>query len=141
MLYNRCDDGSGTGSGFCMEGNSTGSRIDKINDRYNNPNKHLTDVTNRLMNLDSTFLNKDDVNIFDLYSVNNKQGHKLSPQSKQICKADKWYYTECPICQCNGHSQCRQGTSICNKPCQHDTEGEHCEDCKSGRIICDRAFF
>lgn len=140
-----CDDGSGTGSGYCLEGHSRGpilsnNNIDSLinantstanrpSDKYNNnSNKHLSDVTNRLMNLDSNFLNKNNVNIFDLLSV-NKPNKLISSQSKQTCKADKWYFTECPICQCNGHSQCKPGTSICNKPCLHDTEGEHCEEC------------
>ena len=98
-----------------------------------NQNKHLPDLTNRIINLDNTFLNKNDVNILDLYSI-NKPSKYLNSQSisKQTCKADKWYFTECPQCSCNGHSQCKAGTSICNKPCLHDTEGEHCEECKQG---------
>jgi len=52
-------------------------------------------------------------------------------QSKQTCKAEKWYFTECPACQCNGHSQCKENPSICSK-CLDNTEGEHCEECKSG---------
>ena len=110
--------------------NSTTNRpsSDTYDTNNSNSNKHLTDVTNRLMNIDSSFLNKNNVNIFDLLSV-NKPGKFLA---KQTCKADKWFFTECPSCQCNGHSQCKPGTSICNKPCLHDTEGEHCEECRSG---------
>jgi len=144
-----CDDGSNTGSGFCMEGHSRGPnsidgisstvmndnltiRIDKMNERYNNANKHLTDVTNRLMNLDSTFLNKDDVNMFDPYSQNNKATNRiLANLGRATCKADKWFYTECPICQCNGHSICRPGTSICLS-CQHNTTGPNCDTCLEG---------
>lgn len=130
-----------------MEGNSKGpinmlntelNLNDNSTNRLNNPNnnKHLTDIANRLMiNLDPTFFNKEDAKVYDIYS-NNKQTHRfLSPQfnsnSLNTCKNDRWFYTECPRCQCNGHSQCKTGTSICNKPCLHNTEGEHCEECKT----------
>lgn len=52
--------------------------------------------------------------------------------NEYLCPAKHWYFTDCPICECNGHSTCMNNTNICNKPCQGDTEGEHCEYCREG---------
>lgn len=43
-----------------------------------------------------------------------------------------WYYTSCPLCQCNGHTGCRGNSSICIQPCQDNTEGPHCNRCMPG---------
>lgn len=43
-----------------------------------------------------------------------------------------WFYTSCPLCQCNGHSYCRANSSACILPCQDDTEGPQCERCIAG---------
>lgn len=43
-----------------------------------------------------------------------------------------WYYTSCPPCQCNGHSICRNNSSVCVHPCQDNTEGAQCERCIQG---------
>lgn len=43
-----------------------------------------------------------------------------------------WYYTSCPPCQCNGHTSCKAGSSICIQPCQDNTEGPHCNRCMPG---------
>lgn len=48
-----------------------------------------------------------------------------------LCPAQNWYFTDCPKCQCNGHSTCN-GSSECLQPCLHRTEGVHCEHCISG---------
>lgn len=48
------------------------------------------------------------------------------------CPADRWYFTDCPLCQCNGHSTCEEATQLCNQPCLHLTEGNHCESCTPG---------
>lgn len=38
--------------------------------------------------------------------------------------ASRWYFTECPLCQCNGHSTCIEGSrGLCHQPCQDLTEG------------------
>ena len=37
-----------------------------------------------------------------------------------------WFFTECPLCQCNGHSTCHEGIRTCNKPCLHLTDGTFC---------------
>jgi len=47
-----------------------------------------------------------------------------------VCPAQRWYYTKCPSCQCNGHSLCGN-TSLCIK-CENNTAGKHCELCKPG---------
>lgn len=46
------------------------------------------------------------------------------------CPSDRWYFVECPACQCNGHSMCING-NICEK-CKHQTTGPHCEVCSPG---------
>ncbi|XP_041858853.1 laminin subunit alpha-5 isoform X2 [Melanotaenia boesemani] len=39
---------------------------------------------------------------------------------------------KCVPCNCNGHSdQCLDGSGICVK-CQHNTAGDHCEQCRGG---------
>lgn len=43
-----------------------------------------------------------------------------------------WYYTNCPLCQCNGHSYCKPNSSVCVQSCQDNTDGPHCEKCVSG---------
>ena len=49
------------------------------------------------------------------------------------CPASQWYFTECPPCQCNGHSTCSESNrNQCNQPCLHLTEGAHCETCIAG---------
>ncbi|KAJ6222083.1 hypothetical protein RDWZM_000628 [Blomia tropicalis] len=46
------------------------------------------------------------------------------------CPAPRWYFTECPECQCNGHSKCSVTfPGVCNKPCNHFTEGINCDRC------------
>ncbi|ESO82825.1 hypothetical protein LOTGIDRAFT_108840, partial [Lottia gigantea] len=47
------------------------------------------------------------------------------------CPAERWYFTQCPLCQCNGHSTCIENTDVCEN-CQDLTEGKQCEQCKSG---------
>ena len=163
-----CDDGTGTGSGYCSEGNSKGpihlqlsaSNLEsslvkpaqsgnKSVTGLNNQNKHLTDITNRIINLESLFsMNKNEL---DPYS---KPSRSLST-SRQSCNADRWFYTGefklkssridkdsffstnsfssgCPLCQCHGHSFCKHNSSICNKPCAHETTGEQCQECRAG---------
>uniref|UniRef100_A0A6G1SGD8 Attractin n=1 Tax=Aceria tosichella TaxID=561515 RepID=A0A6G1SGD8_9ACAR len=42
-----------------------------------------------------------------------------------------WFYTSCPLCQCNGHSFCFSKTSICAN-CLDHTEGSQCSRCAAG---------
>lgn len=36
-----------------------------------------------------------------------------------------------PVCQCNGHSTCKNVSNKCDA-CQNLTEGEHCDKCIEG---------
>ncbi|KAK9729796.1 Laminin EGF domain [Popillia japonica] len=47
------------------------------------------------------------------------------------CTSDRWHFTTCPACQCNGHANCKGNTSICNG-CKNLTIGAHCEKCIPG---------
>lgn len=47
------------------------------------------------------------------------------------CPSDRWHFTTCPACQCNGHASCKGNTSICNG-CKNLTVGAHCEKCIPG---------
>ncbi|CAH1259216.1 ATRNL1 [Branchiostoma lanceolatum] len=47
-----------------------------------------------------------------------------------VCPANRWYFTTCPDCQCNGHSICNN-TGVCQQ-CQDLTQGSHCEQCVPG---------
>lgn len=113
-----CDDGTGTGSGYCIEGNSKGSinlemsasSLDSslllpqsgnkstATGANNLNNKHLTDITNRIINLESLFSK----NELDLYSSADKPSRMFSSPSRPTCKGNRWFYTECPLCQCSG---------------------------------------
>lgn len=55
------------------------------------------------------------------YSLHNKS-----------CPNKHWHFSDCPECQCNGHSNCMLGSNICHKPCKHLTEGSHCQHCTPG---------
>ncbi|KAK6059190.1 plexin repeat-containing domain protein, partial [Cooperia oncophora] len=50
----------------------------------------------------------------------------------------QWYFTDCPACQCNGHSMCNETRhtlggvqEVCGE-CQNNTMGKHCEICAPG---------
>ncbi|XP_076460551.1 attractin-like protein 1 isoform X2 [Babylonia areolata] len=45
------------------------------------------------------------------------------------CPADRWFFTQCPLCQCNGHSTCEANSSVC-KNCAFPTQGGRCESCQ-----------
>ncbi|KAJ7336559.1 hypothetical protein OS493_011773 [Desmophyllum pertusum] len=57
---------------------------------------------------------------------------KPTNTSVNQCPVDRWYFIECPDCQCNGHSKCIN-KNICKK-CQHQTDGPHCEKCAVGHF-------
>ncbi|XP_025093871.1 attractin-like isoform X2 [Pomacea canaliculata] len=48
----------------------------------------------------------------------------------QLCPAPQWFFTECPLCQCNGHSSCPANSSVCES-CQFPTTGQYCESCQN----------
>ena len=48
------------------------------------------------------------------------------------CPNDLWFFTSCPNCQCNGHSDCLANTSTCRQPCTNLTIGDHCDKCVTG---------
>ncbi|XP_022918450.1 attractin-like protein 1 [Onthophagus taurus] len=60
-------------------------------------------------------------------------GPTLHTQSlpSNTCPSDRWHFTTCPLCQCNGHASCRGNTSVCQS-CSDLTTGPHCEKCVPG---------
>lgn len=60
-------------------------------------------------------------------------GPNLHEQSlpSDTCPPERWHFTTCPLCQCNGHAKCRGNSSTCDN-CQNLTTGPHCEHCKKG---------
>ncbi|KAG7200810.1 hypothetical protein KM043_003181 [Ampulex compressa] len=55
-----------------------------------------------------------------------------STRSVNTCPMDRWYFTRCPTCQCNGHSKCLPNSSVCIQPCANLTYGPHCDKCIPG---------
>ncbi|XP_063985474.1 attractin-like protein 1 isoform X1 [Diachasmimorpha longicaudata] len=49
-----------------------------------------------------------------------------------FCPIERWFFTSCPVCQCNGHSTCYGNSSDCIKPCGNLTRGAHCDKCIPG---------
>ncbi|KAJ8025804.1 Attractin [Holothuria leucospilota] len=47
-----------------------------------------------------------------------------------LCPSSLWYFTDCPLCLCNGHSICLDGETCSN--CGDFTTGEQCESCIPG---------
>nr|CAI5862520.1 unnamed protein product [Callosobruchus analis] len=60
-------------------------------------------------------------------------GPTLHTQSlpSSTCPQERWHFTTCPVCQCNGHANCVGNTSTC-QPCTNLTTGSHCEYCLKG---------
>lgn len=58
-------------------------------------------------------------------------GGDKGPQDEMECSAKRWHFTNCPDCQCNGHSICPDKYN-CKQPCSDLTIGNHCEKCKPG---------
>ncbi|CAH1784738.1 unnamed protein product, partial [Owenia fusiformis] len=52
-------------------------------------------------------------------------------EDRDKCPAPRWFFTECPVCQCNGHSTCIPGTDTC-QACGNNTEGDQCQHCVDG---------
>ncbi|KAK2177373.1 hypothetical protein NP493_601g02014 [Ridgeia piscesae] len=51
--------------------------------------------------------------------------------SSNKCPSERWFFTHCPLCQCNGHSVCRPGTDQC-EACSPLVTGPQCQYCKDG---------
>nr|XP_045625538.1 attractin-like protein 1 isoform X3 [Procambarus clarkii] len=47
---------------------------------------------------------------------------------KSKCPKLNWFFTDCPLCNCNGHSRC-ENDSLCILPCSNNTAGSHCHHC------------
>lgn len=58
-------------------------------------------------------------------------GGDRGPHEEMECLAHRWHFTNCPQCQCNGHSTCRDGKT-CEQPCNNLTTGSQCDKCKAG---------
>ncbi|KAG5869328.1 hypothetical protein JTB14_005136 [Gonioctena quinquepunctata] len=60
-------------------------------------------------------------------------GPTLHTQSlpSSTCPPERWHFTTCPACQCNGHASCLENSSVC-MPCGNLTSGSHCEFCMKG---------
>ena len=44
-------------------------------------------------------------------------------EPSNVCRetSGAWHFTSCPLCQCNGHSNCSI-TATCDQPCQQNTQ-------------------
>uniref|UniRef100_H2YSI8 CUB domain-containing protein n=1 Tax=Ciona savignyi TaxID=51511 RepID=H2YSI8_CIOSA len=49
--------------------------------------------------------------------------------SSEMCPSG-WFFTSCPLCQCNGHSSCDSNNLCIN--CTANTIGDQCQNCKPG---------
>uniref|UniRef100_A0A6B2E548 Putative attractin n=1 Tax=Phlebotomus kandelakii TaxID=1109342 RepID=A0A6B2E548_9DIPT len=58
-------------------------------------------------------------------------GGESGPEKGMKCPINRWYFTYCPSCQCNGHSTCSDGYS-CEQPCGNFTTGPDCNVCAPG---------
>ena len=64
------------------------------------------------------------------------RGHQWNWTPSDACPAPRWHFTDCPACQCNGHSTCVEGEdgeeeAVCGA-CLHHTTGDHCQQCAEG---------
>ncbi len=100
-----CDDGSLTGLGVCLPGGASGPF-----------RHHRTSVHSRgEWRPDQSLC-------------------PARPPDGRLLHGRSWHFTDCPACQCHGHSNCSlsPGGDVCGQPCQHHTEGEHCQRCAEG---------
>lgn len=66
------------------------------------------------------------------------EGSYLKANDEMKCGAN-WFFTQCPSCECNGHSTCskknvtnsEQVARICTK-CLNNTRGMNCQECTRG---------
>ncbi|KJE97631.1 hypothetical protein, variant [Capsaspora owczarzaki ATCC 30864] len=57
-------------------------------------------------------------------------GRCTSATSASNCSAQAWYFSQCPACECNGHSTCSASGDCL--ACANRTGGTHCESCLAG---------
>ena len=57
-------------------------------------------------------------------------GGSSGSRDENECNGNLWHFTNCPSCQCNGHSKCKDG-STCDE-CDGHIKGLNCEMCESG---------
>ncbi|CAB3988893.1 Hypothetical predicted protein [Paramuricea clavata] len=50
---------------------------------------------------------------------------------KDVSNYKYWHFFDCPICQCNGHSNCSVNSSVCLR-CRDHTTGANCDKCADG---------
>ncbi|XP_049880941.1 attractin [Pectinophora gossypiella] len=58
-------------------------------------------------------------------------GGQRRPHDPRGCVPHRWHFTQCPACQCNGHSIC-DSQARCMQPCSGRSVGDHCEQCAPG---------
>ena len=135
-----CDDGTGTGVGRCMLGADSGPYDAQIVDR-----KTVTPAQNQSLGLPNKMFGKSKLlENFNLGKSDDNQYLLLKNLDKYVgvvdgyfvnhCPTGRWHFTDCPDCQCNGHSHClaTSNASICEQPCKDLTEGEQCDRCRDG---------
>ncbi|XP_046851617.1 attractin-like [Xenia sp. Carnegie-2017] len=58
------------------------------------------------------------------------QGSARAPKDNSL-STKFWHFIHCPLCQCNGHSNCSVDSNVCLK-CRDHSTGEKCERCAPG---------
>ncbi|XP_063629791.1 attractin [Cydia splendana] len=60
-------------------------------------------------------------------------GGARRPHEPHVCETSRWFFTDCPRCQCNGHSTCDEiEGDRCIQPCGARAVGLHCDTCAPG---------
>ncbi|GMT35422.1 hypothetical protein PFISCL1PPCAC_26719, partial [Pristionchus fissidentatus] len=65
------------------------------------------------------------------------EGNNVGPTRPASTPDGSWHFVGCPLCQCNGHSECypsiESGIEVqkCTE-CGNNTSGAHCETCSEG---------
>ncbi|GMR61425.1 hypothetical protein PMAYCL1PPCAC_31620, partial [Pristionchus mayeri] len=65
------------------------------------------------------------------------EGTNAGPRDGNPSTKGSWHFVGCPLCQCNGHSECHKAyergieVQMC-KDCGNNTTGAHCETCAEG---------
>ncbi|XP_065316096.1 attractin-like isoform X2 [Gordionus sp. m RMFG-2023] len=149
-----CNDISNTGKGKCLPGGYKGPVKPYITLEYPSISNDLSSHSEFSPTSKNNFLfsvkNNRDYKKWNNNHVNKIYGEGLMRSRKDMmdqinfdslseyqrdlgltCSVENWHFLECPICRCNGHSVCSDGTKICEK-CQNNTDGSGCEKCSSG---------
>ncbi|XP_031550014.1 attractin-like protein 1 [Actinia tenebrosa] len=64
------------------------------------------------------------------FSPGGKNSSVVSNQCLPKLNKKRWFFIECPACQCNGHSTCDDEQKC--KQCLDNTNGSHCQTCAPG---------